>query len=127
LRGTILLVEDDAGTREYGHAVLEQFGYRVLTARNGEEGLRVWGAHRDEIDLVLTDLVMLPGSSGAKVWQTVHEQRADVPVLVMSSYPRIAEILEARREGVVECLEKPVDPEVLGAAVRRALGQAQTH
>jgi CheY-like chemotaxis protein/two-component sensor histidine kinase len=118
---TILLVEDDPGTREYGRAVLEQSGYRVRTARSGEEGLRVWGAHRKEIDLVVTDLVMLPGSGGVKVWQTVHEQRADVPVIVLSGYPLVAEMLEARTQGVVECLEKPVEPEDLAAAVHRAL------
>ncbi|TMB15165.1 MAG: response regulator [Deltaproteobacteria bacterium] len=122
---TILLVEDDPGTREYGRAVLEQSGYRVRTARSGEEGLRVWAAHRKEIDLVVTDLVMLPGRGGVKVWQTVHQQRADVPVIVLSGYPLVAEMLEARTQGVVECLEKPVEPEHLAAAVRRALAQAE--
>jgi len=120
-----LLVEDDPGTREYGRAVLEQSGYRVRTARSGEEGLRVWAAHRKEIDLVVTDLVMLPGRGGVKVWQAVHQQRADVPVIVLSGYPLVAEMLEARTQGVVECLEKPVEPEHLAAAVRRALAQAE--
>src|SRR5262249_22292414 len=84
---TILLVEDDPANREYSRAVLEQFGYRVLVARSGEEGLRIWRAHRDEINLVVTDLVMLPGCSGVQVCHAVHEQRADVPVITLSGYP----------------------------------------
>ena len=105
---TILLVEDDLANREYSRAVLEQFGYRVLTARSGDEGLRVWTAHRDEIDLVVTDLVMLPGCSGVQV-----------------CHPLVAEMLEAGREGMVECLQKPIEPEDLATAVRRALDRAQ--
>jgi len=119
---TILLVEDDPANREYSRAVLEQFGYRVLVARSGEEGLRVWRAHQDEINLVVTDLVMLPGCSGVQVCHAVHEQRADVPVITLSGYPLVAQILDA---GVVECLQKPIEPEDLATAVRRALDRAQ--
>jgi CheY-like chemotaxis protein len=119
---TILLVEDDPANREYSRAVLEQFGYRVLVARSGEEGLRVWRAHQDEINLVVTDLVMLPGCSGVQVCHAVHEQRADVPVITLSGYPLVAKILDA---GVVECLQKPIEPEDLATAVRRALDRAQ--
>ena len=122
---TILLVEDDLANREYSRAVLEQFGYRVLTARSGDEGLRVWTAHRDEINLVVTDLVMLPGRSGVQVYHAVHQQRADVPVITLSGYPLVAEMLEAGREGMVECLQKPIEPEDLATAVRRALDRAQ--
>jgi CheY-like chemotaxis protein len=124
---TVLLVEDDPGTREYGRAVLQEYGYRVLAADGGEQGLGIWAAHRDEIDVVVTDLVMLPGISGQKVWNTVHAERAEVPVIVVSGYPLVAEMLEARHGGVVECLEKPVEPADLVAAVRRALGQARLH
>jgi CheY-like chemotaxis protein len=117
---TVLLAEDDAGTREYSCAVLEGLGYRVLRTRNGEEALRVWAAHRDEIDAVVTDLLM-PRRGGVAVYRTVHHERADVPVIVMSGFPLIAEMLEARAEGVVECLQKPVDPEQLADALSRAL------
>jgi CheY-like chemotaxis protein len=123
---TILLVEDDPANRDYSRAVLEQFGYRVLVARSGEEGLRVWKAHRDEINLVVTDLVMLPGCSGVQVCHAVHEQRADVPVITLSGYPLVAQMLQDGREGPVECLQKPIEPEDLATAVRRALDRAQT-
>jgi signal transduction histidine kinase/CheY-like chemotaxis protein/putative methionine-R-sulfoxide reductase with GAF domain len=119
---TIMLVEDDPGTREYTTAVLTECGYRVLTACGGEEALRLWTRHRDEIDLIVTDL-MMPRASGADVWRTLREEEADVPIIVVSGYPLVAESLGARDEGVIECLEKPVAPEQLAASVRRALAR----
>jgi len=118
----IMLVDDDPGTREYSCAVLKDCGYRVLAAPGGEEALRVWAKHRDEIDLVVTDL-MMPRTSGVDVYRTLRHERADVPVIVVSGYPLVAEMLGARGEGVVECLEKPVAPEQLAASVRRALAR----
>src|SRR5205814_9928688 len=103
-------------------AVLKDCGYRVLAAQGGEEALQVWAQHRDEIDLVVTDL-MMPQTSGVDVYRTLRQQRSDVPVIVVSGYPLVAEMLGARQEGVVECLEKPVAPEQLGASVRRALAR----
>src|SRR5438093_915860 len=120
--GIIMLVDDDPGTREYSCAVLKDCGYRVLAAPGGEEALQVWAQHRDEIDLVVTDL-MMPRTSGVDVYRTLRHERADVPVIVVSGYPLVAEMLGARGEGVVECLEKPVAPEQLAASVRRALAR----
>src|SRR5439155_26017354 len=108
------------GTREYSCAVLKDCGYRVLAAQGGEDALRVWAKHRDEIDLVVTDL-MMPRTSGVDVYRTLRQQRSDVPVIVVSGYPLVAEMLGARQEGVVECRAKPVAPEQLAASVRRAL------
>ena len=73
----------------------------------------------------MTDLVMLPGCSGVQVRHAVHQQRADVPVITLSGYPLIAQMLEDGREGMVECLQKPIEPEDLATAVRRALDRAQ--
>ena len=120
--GMIMLVDDDPGTREYSCAVLKDCGYRVLAAQGGEEALQVWAQHRDEIDLVVTDL-MMPRTSGVDVYRTLRHERADVPVIVVSGYPLVAEMLGAGGEGVVECLEKPVAPEQLAASVRRALAR----
>src|SRR5437773_1465360 len=120
--GMIMLVDDDPGTREYSCAVLKDCGYRVLAAPGGEEALRVWAKHRDEIDLVVTDL-MMPRTSGVDVYRTLRHEGADVPVIVVSGYPLVAEMLGAGGEGVVECLEKPVAPEQLAASVRRALAR----
>ena len=117
-----MLVEDDPGTCEYSCAVLRDCGYRVLTAQSGEEALRVWAKHRGEIDLIVTDL-MMPRSSGVDVYRTLRAEQADVPIIIVSGYPLVAEMLGARQEGVVECLEKPVAPEQLAASVRRALAR----
>ncbi len=65
---TILVVEDEAGVREIAVAILRSLGYRVLEAPDGDEGLRVFGAHAAEIDMLLTDVV-LPGKCAAGNWR----------------------------------------------------------
>ncbi|HDL52455.1 MAG TPA: response regulator [Proteobacteria bacterium] len=60
---TILLVEDNEHVREVSRAILEQFGYRVLSAESGSEALRVLEDHESSVHLLLTDVVM-PGMNG---------------------------------------------------------------
>jgi two-component system, cell cycle sensor histidine kinase and response regulator CckA len=57
---TIFIVEDEAPLREMASKILQRLGYRVVTARDGEEALDLWPQHRGKIDLLLTDMVM-PG------------------------------------------------------------------
>jgi FixJ family two-component response regulator len=65
----------------------------------------------------------MPRASGADVWRALRDEESDVPIIVVSGYPLVAESLGARDEGVFECLEKPVAPEQLAASVRRALAR----
>ena len=62
---TILLVDDDDRVREMGRQMIEMGGYKVLLARSGEEALEIYAAHRDEISLVILDLIM-PGMGGKR-------------------------------------------------------------
>ena len=79
-RATILVAEDDERVRTLLATMLDEFGYDVLTAVDGEDALRVAAAHAGDIDVVLTDLVMpnmlartleqvLAGSSGGAMMQ----------------------------------------------------------
>jgi CheY-like chemotaxis protein len=70
LRGdneTILLVEDDAALRVAVRKALSQVGYRILEAATGVQALGVWQENRDEISLLLTDLVMPDGMTGKQL------------------------------------------------------------
>jgi len=70
---TVLVVEDEAAIRTLAQRTLESCGYRVLTAADGLEGLRVYQAHAAEIALVVSDVVM-PRMSGPELYEAVRRQ-----------------------------------------------------
>jgi two-component system, cell cycle sensor histidine kinase and response regulator CckA len=86
---TILLAEDDDGTRAVVSRILQRLGYVVLQAPDGLQALRLAESHAGEIDLLLTD-VMMPGLTGPQLAARVQAVRAGVPVLYMSGYPEDA-------------------------------------
>lgn len=99
-RETILLVEDDGAIRAFTAVSLERTGYRVLTAADGDEGLRVFQSHLGLIALLLTDF-KLPKLNGRDLADRILELTPQLPVLVMTGDdPSVA--------GVHECIEKPV-------------------
>lgn len=84
--GCILVVEDDDATRLVAGRMLTSLGHTVLLASGGEAALRLAHAHRDEVVLLLTD-VMMPGMRGPEVALRVLETVPGLPVLFMSGYP----------------------------------------
>ena len=82
---TILLVEDEEALRRSGKRVLERFGYAVLLAADGIEGLEVFRENRGEIDLVVSDMVM-PRLGGAELYRALRDEGEDVPFLMVSGY-----------------------------------------
>ena len=84
--GAILLVEDENALREFVSRALGQLGYRVLSATNGQGALEVWAAHRDEIDLLLTDVVMPDSISGRQLAHRLVLDRPDLKVILTSGH-----------------------------------------
>jgi PAS domain S-box-containing protein len=82
---TILLVEDEDTLRRSGKRVLEKYGYTVLVAADGQEGLELFRAHKNEIDLVVSDLVM-PRVGGAQLHRALREEGDSVRFLLASGY-----------------------------------------
>lgn len=82
---TILLVEDEDALRRSGKRVLERFGYAVLLAADGLEGLEQFRAHRDRVDLVISDMVM-PNLGGAELYRALRDEGETVPFLMVSGY-----------------------------------------
>ncbi len=83
--GTVLLVEDEDIARAAIEEMLLSAGYRVLTARDGEEALARFDEGDDAIDLVMTDVVM-PKMSGTELAEALRERRPALPVLYTSGY-----------------------------------------
>lgn len=110
---TILVVEDDPDIRELVSEVLEQSGYHVAEAGNGQEALDFLRAHIDEPCVVLLDL-MMPVLSGPELLEIMAEDArlAALPVVVVSA---VAD--RGSAPGVAKFLRKPVPSDVLRAAV----------
>ena len=117
---TLLVVEDEAEIRQNLRECLKQLGYRVLEAVDGIDALEVFAAHRREIDLVLTDLVM-PRVGGHELSARLAQMEPSVSMLFMSGY---TENTAARREILSKdsvFLTKPFSVADLSEAVQRAL------
>jgi signal transduction histidine kinase/CheY-like chemotaxis protein len=123
---TILVVEDEAGVREIAVAILRSLGYRVLEAPDGDEGLRVFGAHAAEIDMLLTDVV-LPGKvRGRELAERITAMRPEVKVLFMSGYTENSIVHHGRLDDGVYLLSKPFKREQLARKVADVLDAAPT-
>ncbi|PAW88820.1 MAG: hypothetical protein B9S33_04095 [Pedosphaera sp. Tous-C6FEB] len=118
----ILLVDDEAGFREITQVTLEKYGYRVLTASDGSEGLALFMRHRDEIKLVLTDIVM-PVMDGAALIGALNKLEVRIPFLAVSGLVEREKVMvSTAAPGVsVEFLAKPFSPEALLTLVRELL------
>jgi signal transduction histidine kinase/CheY-like chemotaxis protein len=118
---TILVVEDEAGVREIAVAILRSLGYRVLEAPDGDEGLRVFGSHAAEVDMLLTDVV-LPGKvRGRELAERITAMRPEVRVLFMSGYTENSIVHHGRLDDGVQLLGKPFKREQLARKVADVL------
>ncbi len=117
---TVLLADDEAMVRDFGRAALERFGYRVLTADNGREAVRVFEENADEIGLVLVDLAM-PVMGGHEVIGALKSRCARLRIIVMSGYSE-SEVLETfAGKGVSGFLQKPFTATRLAEEVKAVL------
>lgn len=121
LRGseTILLAEDEESIQRLVKGVLEQNGYQVLAASNGQLALELEEGYSGPIHLLLTDVVM-PVLNGRELAERVVKRRPSIRVLYMSGYN---EVMNQRRPPgeSVDLLQKPFSAKVLLQRVRQAL------
>lgn len=115
---TILVAEDEAVVREMVVASLERLGYRVVAASTGEEAVRLIDRLGDEIDLLLSDVVM-PGMSGPDLYDRARRTRPDLRAIFMSGYTALS-MGRPIPEGIT-LLEKPFSAARLDQVVRETL------
>jgi CheY-like chemotaxis protein len=116
---TILVAEDEAVVRDMVVAALERLRYRVVVASTGEEAVRLIDRLGDEIDLLLSDVVM-PGMSGLDLYDRAVRTRPDLKAIFMSGYTALG-IGRKIPEGIT-LLEKPFSAARLHEVVRATLG-----
>jgi two-component system cell cycle sensor histidine kinase/response regulator CckA len=120
-RETILVVEDEEPVRRFVCDLLREYGYNVRVASNGVEALSVWKQSGDEIDLLLTDVVMPQQISGLELAQRMTQDKSGLKVIYTSGYS--LELLDRHfgSRSDVNFLPKPYHPLKLAEAVRTCL------
>ncbi len=118
--GKILVVEDEPEVLRVAQAMLESLGYEVVAAKDGQEGTELFKELRNEIALVLTDLV-LPEVSGFNFIKFVREIDKDVPIAAMSGYITGVELDFELPTDIVGFIEKPLRMEKIAKTIEEAL------
>jgi CheY-like chemotaxis protein len=117
---TILLVDDEKEILDVGEEMLEAMGYSVLVARSGKEAVEVYKNRKDEIDLVILDMIM-PGIGGSETYDRIKQENPKVKALLSSGYSidgQASEILEKGCDGFVQ---KPFTMIKLSGKIREVL------
>lgn len=112
---TILVADDDATHREVLRTLLEEWGYAVREAVDGEHAVAL--CREQSFDLVLMD-VRMPKKSGLEALKEIKVHNPAVPVLIMTAFSDVAAAVEAIKSGAYDYLTKPLDFEKLKVVLR---------
>jgi len=113
----ILLVDDEKSILETVKDTLQLFGYRIVTAESGEQALAIYHQQKDEIDLIILDLIM-PGGGGKKCLHDLLEINQKARVLMTSGYSSSQQTEDLTNAGAAGFIYKPYRPEDLLLTVR---------
>jgi DNA-binding NtrC family response regulator len=116
--GRVLIVDDDAASRELLETRLDALNCDVAMAADGREALSA--IRREPPSVVLLDLQM-PGMDGMEVLRALRQDRIDVPVIVITAHGSIESAVAAMKQGAYDFILKPFDPKHLEIVVRKAL------
>jgi two-component system OmpR family response regulator len=118
----ILVVDDDKHTRMLLRAILEEAGYTVTTANNGEEALDV--LDKEHIDLVVLD-IMMPKMDGYEFTKTIREGNSALPILMVTAKQDAADEKQGFLVGTDDYITKPIDEEKMLLRIKALLRRAQ--
>ena len=117
---TILLAEDDDMVRDLATRILQQAGYTLLAARDGEEAIGLFRQHRDHIDLLLLDVVM-PRVGGHEVLAAARREKPEIKALFASGYSENAVHTNFVIHEGLHLVQKPFMRDTLLRSVRAVL------
>ena len=118
----ILLVDDEEGIRKVLGISLADMGYRVFTAANGQEALRIFDSENPPI--VLTDIKM-PGMSGVELLRKIKQLNPDTEVIMITGHGDMDLAIESIKYQATDFVTKPINDDVLDIALNRALEKIQ--
>lgn len=118
----VLTVEDDDSIRTVVKLALEDEGWRVLEAGNGEDALEIF--RREGADVVLID-IMLPGMNGFEVCRSIR-RTTDVPIIMVTARSDTHDVVAGLEAGADDYLTKPFEPKELSARIRALLRRSRS-
>lgn len=119
---TILVIDDDRRINEFITIALEQEGFHVISALDGEEGLSI--IEKNTIDLIVLD-IMMPKVDGWEVASYLQQLNLDLPVLMLSAKGQLEDKLQGFKLGIADYLQKPFLIEELVARIHAILSRYQ--
>jgi two-component system cell cycle sensor histidine kinase/response regulator CckA len=117
---TILIVDDEPMVLEIGRDMLKVLGFKVLTACNGDDAVSICRKNREQIDMVILDMIM-PGMDGGDTYDILKKMNPEIKVLLSSGYSidgRATEILDRGCNGFIQ---KPFSVEQISSRIREIL------
>jgi len=117
---TVLLVDDEDMIIDVGEQLLEKMGYTVLIARSGKEATEIYEEKKDQIDMVIVDMIM-PDMSGGDTFDRLREINPDVKVLLSSGYSITGQATEILERGCDGFIHKPFNMKQLSRKLRDIL------
>lgn len=116
-RGTVLVVDDEDIVRDFAVSSLTQCGYEVLTASDGREALEVFNRRKDDISLVILDIIM-PNMGGKETMERLKVIKPDLKILVSSGYSINGTAQEMLDAGATGFIQKPFTVSAIANKVR---------
>ena len=113
----LLVVDDEAGHRMMVRAVMQDQGFEVLEAANGEQCLEI--LEKERVEVVLLDMKM-PGMEGIQVLERISRMQARTQVVMLTAFGSVGSAVEAMKKGAFDYLTKPADIEELKSVIHRA-------
>lgn len=124
LRGTetVLLVDDEQMILDVGRKMLNSMDYKVLAARGGREALNVYRKNKDQIDIVVLDMIM-PDINGGETYDRLKEINPNIKVILASGYSLDGQANKIMERGCNGFIQKPFDMKKLSRKIREVLDQ----
>ncbi len=119
---TVLLAEDEEEVRSLAKQILEEAGYKVIDAVDGEDAVNKFMENKDKIDLLLFDVIM-PKMSGKEAYDRINKMRPGIKLLLTSGYPADFISREDIFEKRLDFIPKPISPTALLKKVREVLNK----
>jgi PAS domain S-box-containing protein len=119
---TLLLVDAEEGVRQVGKLMVEELGYDLLTAANGEEAVSLYRVHAKRVSAVILDMTM-PEMSGSETFKKLRQVNPGVRVILSSGYDMNSEINELRQRGYAGFIQKPFDLALLSKKIREVIDE----
>ena len=118
--GLVLVIDDEPMVRQIANKILTHYGYNVILAEEGEQGLEIYQQRSKEIDLIILDINM-PKMSGDEIFPLLQKVNPDVKVIITTGFVKDTKSELLKDKGIVEYIQKPYTMKVLASAVAKAL------